>query len=87
MQDYYNLTWERVAEMITSADYRSALWDIWINRDYTAYGEVTGRDYSLTNWSPSNRMKLYIRKDLAAMIWDYGVAPIFMEEEEEFIED
>ena len=86
MQDYYNLTWERIAEMITSADYRTALWDIWFNRDYTAYGEVTGRDYSLTNWSPSNRMKLYIRKDFAAMIWDYGVAPVFIEEEEEFID-
>ena len=86
MQDYYNLTWERIAEMITSADYRSALWDIWINRDYTAYGEVTGRDYSLTNWSPSNRMKLYIRKDLATMIWDYGVAPSFVDEDEEFID-
>ena len=86
MQDYYNLTWERIAEMITSADYRAALWDIWINRDYTAYGEVTGRDYSLTNWSPSNKMKLYIRKDLAALTWDYGVAPFIVEEEEEFID-
>jgi uncharacterized protein (TIGR03663 family) len=81
MQDYYNLTWERLKEMFTSAEYRAALWDIWLNRDYSAYGEVTGRDYSLENWSPSNRMKLYIRKDVAALIWDYGVSPAIIEAE------
>lgn len=81
MQDYYNLTWARLRDMIFSADYRAALWDIWLNRDYSAYGQVTGRDYSLENWSPANRMKLYIRKDVAALIWDYGVSPAIMEAE------
>ncbi len=82
MQDYYNLTWDRIREMLTSPDYRQALWDIWFDRDYTAYGEVTGRDYSLENWSPSNRMKLYVRKDIASLVWDYGVAPVVLEPEE-----
>lgn len=82
MQDYYNLTWERIREMLTSAEYRGALWDIWFDRDYSAYGEVTGRDYSLENWSPSNRMKLYVRKDIAGLVWDYGVAPVVLEPEE-----
>jgi DNA-binding beta-propeller fold protein YncE len=82
MQDYYNLTWDRIREMLTSPEYRGALWDIWFDRDYTAYGEVTGRDYSLENWSPSNRMKLYVRKDIAGLVWDYGVAPVVLEPEE-----
>jgi DNA-binding beta-propeller fold protein YncE len=82
MQDYYNLTWERIREILTSPDYRQALWDIWFDRDYTAYGEVTGRDYSLENWSPSNLMKLYVRKDIASLVWDYGVAPVVLEPEE-----
>ncbi|HEY44061.1 MAG TPA: TIGR03663 family protein [Anaerolineae bacterium] len=82
MQDYYNLTWERIREMLTSAKYRGALWDIWFDRDYTAYGDVTGRDYSLENWSPSNRMKLYVRKDIASLVWDYGIAPVILEPEE-----
>jgi len=82
MQDYYNLTWDRIREMLTSAEYREALWDIWFDRNYTAYGEVTGRDYSLENWSPSNRMKLYVRKDIAGLVWDYGVAPVVLEPEE-----
>jgi uncharacterized protein (TIGR03663 family) len=83
MQDYYNLTWDRIREMVTSPDYRAALWEIWIDRDYTRYGEVTGRDYSLTSWSPSNRMKLYVRKDVASLVWDYGVAPAVVEIEPE----
>jgi DNA-binding beta-propeller fold protein YncE len=82
MQDYYNLTWERIREMLTSPEYRGALWDIWFDRDYTAYGEVTGRDYSLENWSPSNRMKLYVRKDIVGLVWDYGVAPVILQPEE-----
>ena len=72
MQDYWNLTWERVKGYVTSPEYRSALFDIWLNRDYSAYGTLTGGDYSLENWSPSTRFRLYVRKDIAAMVWDYG---------------
>lgn len=74
MQDYFNLTWERVKTALTSPEYRAALWDIWLNRDFTAYSALTGQNITLRNWSPSNRFKLYIRKDIAAMIWNYGVA-------------
>lgn len=74
-QSYFDLTWDRIWGALRSPAYRSALWDIWFNRDYKAYGELTGVDMSLENWSPSDRMKLYIRKDMAALIWDYGVAP------------
>ncbi len=79
MQDYFNLTWQRIANALGSSDYRAALWDIWFNRDYTAYGKLTGVDFSLQNWNPSDRMKLYIRKDVAALLWDYGVRPAALE--------
>ena len=72
MQDYWNLSWERIKGYLTSPEYREALFDIWLNRDYTAYGRLTGVDYSLENWSPSTRFRLYVRKDVAAMVWDYG---------------
>jgi DNA-binding beta-propeller fold protein YncE len=52
------------------------LFDIWLNRDYNKYGQVTGRDMSLENWSPSARMRLYIRKDIASQIWEYGSAGV-----------
>ncbi len=74
-QDYYGLTWERVRNAITNPEMRAAVFEIWLNRDYTLFGQVTGRDLSLTKWSPSDRMRLYIRKDIVASIWDYGVTP------------
>ncbi|OGO13345.1 MAG: hypothetical protein A2Y93_01610 [Chloroflexi bacterium RBG_13_68_17] len=79
MQDYWGLTWERVWNAIRSPDYRDALWDVWLNRDFTAYGQLTQVDYSLQHWSPAERMRLYVRKDIAAMIWDYGALPASLE--------
>lgn len=79
MQDYFGLTWERVREALTSAAYREALWDIWFNRDYTRYGEVTQRDFSLRHWSPAEKLRLYVRKDIASQVWDYGIAPAVLE--------
>ena len=73
MQDYFGLTWDRIKQGIFDREMRSALWDIWLNRDYNAYGEITGKDFSLERWSPSDRMKFFIRKDVATAIWDYGV--------------
>ncbi|MDD5467136.1 MAG: TIGR03663 family protein [Anaerolineales bacterium] len=71
-QDYFGLTLERIANALKDANMRAALFQIWLNRDYTAYGEVTGKDIGLPNWYPSARMRLYIRKDMAAKIWNYG---------------
>jgi uncharacterized protein (TIGR03663 family) len=67
MQDYWNLTWERISNVFKSAELQEALWDIWFERDYTAYGELTGRDYSLEKWQPSDRMRLYVRNDIVAI--------------------
>jgi uncharacterized protein (TIGR03663 family) len=78
-QDYFNLTWDRIRYALTSPEYRAALWDIWLNRDYTAYSALTQEDMSLTNWQPSERMRLYVRKDVAALVWDYGVASATLE--------
>ncbi len=74
-QDYFGLTWERVAEAWRNPQMREALFEIWLNRDYTLYGQVTGRDFSLKNWSPADRMRLYIRKDVVESLWNYGAAP------------
>jgi predicted membrane-bound mannosyltransferase/DNA-binding beta-propeller fold protein YncE len=74
-QDYYNLTWDRIINAIRDPQMRSALFQIWLNRDYTKYGEVTGKDMSLPNWQPSNKMRLYIRKDIVSDLWNYGVMP------------
>lgn len=76
MQDYFiNDTpiLERVWNNLSDPAKRQALWDIWWNRDYTRYGEINGSTFDLAQWNPSDRMRLYVRKDIAAQIWSYGV--------------
>jgi DNA-binding beta-propeller fold protein YncE len=73
-QDYFGLTWERVLSALRDPLMREALFQIWLNRDYTLYGQATNKDMSLTNWYPSARMRLYVRKDIASQIWNYGTA-------------
>lgn len=75
-QDYYDLTWERIRSALTNPEMRAALFQIWLNRDYTKYGQVTGKDMRLENWSPSVRMRLYIRKDITAKLWNYGSSAV-----------
>lgn len=76
MQDYYGLNWERIWSAFKSPEMRSALFQIWLNRDYTEYAQVTGRtNLTLSNWNPSQQLRMYIRKDIIAQIWNYGAAP------------
>jgi uncharacterized protein (TIGR03663 family) len=80
-QDYFGLTWERIQPMITDSAQRAALFDIWLNRSYDKWAEVTGNT-SLTpeTWSPADRMRMYVRKDIAAKIWNYGAAAVAIPE-------
>ncbi len=66
----------RVCNAIRDPNIRAGIWDIWLDRDYTRYAAATGSSSTtLTNWQPADQMRLYIRKDIAAQIWNYGVAP------------
>lgn len=71
-QDYFNLKWADIWSAISDPAMREAIFQIWLNRDYTKYGQLKDRDMSLANWEPSRRMRLYIRKDIAAKVWNYG---------------
>lgn len=68
----------RLCNYLGDARMRAALFQIWFNRDYRLYAEVTGHTgLTLSTWEPSDKMRLYIRKDVAAQIWNYGVtAPL-----------
>ena len=79
MQEYFGLTSQRLLDGLRSPEGRKALWDIWFYRDYTGYGNLKGIDYSLKNWNPSDRMKLFIRKDVVGQVWDYGAGPSELE--------
>jgi DNA-binding beta-propeller fold protein YncE len=76
MMDYYNLTWDRIFNAVESPEYRTAIWDIWWNRDYTAYGKLSGQDFSTGNWPVGERMRLYVRKDIVDQIWQYNAAAV-----------
>ena len=71
-QDYYNLTWERISNALTNPDLREGIFKIWLLRDYSKYAQATNKTINLATWSPADDMKLYIRKDVAARVWNYG---------------
>ena len=75
-QDYFGLDRTRTLNAITNPEIRAGIFDIWFDRDYTRYAQATGNSrMTLTTWDPSDQMRLYIRKDVAAQIWNYGVGP------------
>ncbi|HCK67317.1 MAG TPA: hypothetical protein DHW49_13740 [Anaerolineae bacterium] len=63
-------------QWFTDPAVRSGIIQIWLNRDYSQYALAKGRsDLDIANWQPSDRMRLYIRQDIASQIWNYGLAP------------
>jgi predicted membrane-bound mannosyltransferase len=77
--EYLRISWQHLKPFFTDGAVREAVWNIWLNRDFSKYAQIVGRDMNLPRWSPSDRMRLYIRKDVAAQIWDYGVSPTTLE--------
>jgi len=80
MQAYKNLTVGRIWNALTSSQMRAALWEVWFNRNYEPYAELTGKTtLTLETWQPSDSFRMYIRKDVVSQIWEYGVAPVTLE--------
>ena len=72
MEDYKNMTWARITHAITDTQTRSALWDLWYDRDYRRYDELTGKTHTFDEWPLRSNYRLYVRRDVAAQIWDLG---------------
>ena len=73
--EYLVRSWGHIEPFFTDSSLRAAVWKIWLDRDFSDYGTWAGRDMGLARWTPSDRMRLYIRKDVAAQVWHYGVTP------------
>ena len=80
MQEYFNLNLKRVDQALGDAEMRQALWDIWMNRDYTRYTSAHARltgdqntKFEPEKWPVADRMSFFVRKDVAAQVWDLGV--------------
>lgn len=76
-QDYFNLSWQRIWGAISDPQMRSAVFKIWLNRDYRDYARLTNKEkqFSLEDWNPGAKIRLYIRKDIVGQIWNYGATP------------
>ncbi|TVR18641.1 MAG: TIGR03663 family protein, partial [Anaerolineaceae bacterium] len=84
MQDYFNLSASDINNILDFTDStenlkRRGLFDIWWARDYTRYAEArheqgfTFSNYTLTDWPVSDPLFVYIRRDVAAQVWQYGI--------------
>ena len=74
--DYLKYVWLHIKPFFTNPAVRNAVWQIWFNRDYTAWAALTGNNtYTLTNWGTSEAMTFYVRKDIVSKLWPYGTVP------------
>ena len=81
MEDYkgkngQSLTWNEIAFALTNGQMRRALWDIWLNRDYKLYDQITGESHTLDKWPLTHDFRLYVRKDISTQVWDQRIGPV-----------
>ena len=71
IQDYYNLTFDRIKQAVTDPEMRTALWDIAWDRDYRAYAQLKNPDtpFTLKTWPYRKAFRLYIQQDVADEMW------------------
>ncbi len=71
LQDYYNLTFERIWNALSDPEMRAALWDIAWDRNYRAYARHKNSDspFTLKAWPYRKGFRLYIRQDIAEEMW------------------
>ncbi len=76
MESYDNLTWQRIWDAVKNPSMRQAIFDIWANKDYTLYAQLTNNpNLTLENWTLKADMYLFIQKDIVSQIWNYGTLP------------
>jgi uncharacterized protein (TIGR03663 family) len=65
-QQYMDLTWERIRNILTSPEKREILWNILYFREYPRTPD---------DWYHVHNFYFYVRKDVAQQLWDYGAVP------------
>ncbi len=73
-QDYFNLTWDRLRRFLVDRHLRTAIFRIWLNRDYSLYAEITAAEgFEAANWRPADTMRMYVRKSDLEKVWEYNL--------------
>jgi len=65
-QQYMDLTWERIQKILTSPEKRKVLWNILYWRKYPQTPD---------NWYHVHNFTMYVRKDVAQQLWNFGAVP------------
>ena len=83
MEEYRNLSWNAILgdpsvepdlrRGIGNPEVRRAIWDIFFYRDYENYGNVFGGNYTPGQWPLRHELRMFIRKDTLATLWDHGI--------------
>ncbi len=84
MEDYNDISAQEVNNFLdftqpNENQKRRGLFDIWWSRDYRTYAQARANEfpnasgYTLDDWPLADPMYVYIRKDVAAQIWPYGI--------------
>lgn len=78
IQDYYNLTFERVRDVVTDPAMRKAVWKIIWKRDYVEYAALKNpfAPFTLQQWPYRRDFRLYIRKEIANEVWTYKLGDV-----------
>ncbi|HOU14941.1 MAG TPA: TIGR03663 family protein [Anaerolineae bacterium] len=73
IEDYKDLTWERIRGALEDPAMRNALRDIIRDRDYTAYARLKNPEnpFTIKTWPNRLDMRLYVRRDLTQQVWSY----------------
>ena len=64
-ETYKDLTFERLWQGLRDPAQRKLFWDVVIHRRYTT---------PTATWDPIKRFSMFVRKDIAAQVWDWGAA-------------
>jgi uncharacterized protein (TIGR03663 family) len=73
--EYFNLTWDRIWGAITDPAQRDRLFNIIAFRKYKDPADLSKwRD--LSQWPYRKEFDMYVRRDLAPLIWDLNVLPM-----------
>ena len=79
IEDYKNLTWERIRSALINPGMRAALWDILWSRDYTHYAQLTNQSLNPpADWPLAERMRVYVRKDIAAQMLSLSLGSMML---------
>lgn len=81
MEEYKNLTWERIRNAFTDPSMRQALWQIFWNRDYRKYAGITGQPMNPpATWPLQESMRVYVDKEIALQMLSLDIGSTMLED-------